>query len=259
MPAEQSLVDALVRARRDGRQIKGLMPHWRLASRDESIRTMLQVAQELRWPRLGWKIAATNDAMQRKLRTGEPVFGMTFSPFLSHAPAALAHGQLLDPIVECEFAFRLGHSPALASGRELAEADLLGAIESVHPCIEIAECRFSRHELPPPLFIQADGFASGRYVLGPPIGHWQALLERGVNVSVFRNGQLHSSGHSSDVMGHPLRPLVWLANALRRFGQQLLPGDLVCTGTCNILCPARAGDGFAVHYDGLPVLELRTY
>lgn len=258
MPAEQSLVDALVQARRTGRQIRELEPHWQLASRDEAIRTMLQVAQELGWPRLGWKIAATNEALQRKLRTDEPVFGMTFSPFLSHSPAALEHAQLLDPIVECEFAFRLGRSPVPATGVELTEADLLEAIESVHPCVEVAECRFARHELPPPLFIQADGFASGRYVLGSPIKHWRALLERGVDVAVFRNGVLHSSGHSSDVMGHPLRPLVWLANALRRFDLQLQSGDLVCTGSCNILCPARAGDSFAVHYEGLPVLRLST-
>lgn len=249
------LVEALAAARLQRRKIDTLAPHWILADEDAGIRTMLQVAERLGWPRLGWKIAGTNENMQRILGTQGPVFGMTFSTFLRASPAVVRHEELVDPIIECEFAFRIG--------RELPDkdgpydfGDLAAAVESVHPCIEIAECRFPREALPPARFGMADGFAGGWYILGDAIAQWQGQLAEGIGISLMRNGQLHSQGHSQDVMGHPLNSVVWLANTLRRFGHRLQAGDLVSSGTCNILCDAQPGDRFEALYSQGSRIEL---
>lgn len=254
----RSLVEALLTARKTGEQIDHLQDDWHLDSQGMAVETMLHVADQLGWERLGWKIAATNEELQRKLRTTEPVFGMTFKQFLMHSPASVLRASLLDPIIECEFAFKMSKSLPDKGDEAYVLEDLVQCIEWVAPCIEIAECRFNRRNLPSARFIQADGFASGRYVVGEPIEEWQLFLDNGVNVSLFRNDQLHSSGHSSDVMGHPLLPLLWLGQALKRVNRRLEPGDVVCTGSCNILCPAREGDQFTVHYEGLAPLKLST-
>jgi 2-keto-4-pentenoate hydratase len=142
--------------------------------------------------------------------------------------------------------------PEIDGWEYYAFADVVKTVSNVYPCIEIAECRFTHRRLPPAPFIQADGFASGHYVLGEPIADWRARLGGGVVVQLLKNGEPHSQGHSSDVMGHPLNPVVWLANALRRRGRRLEAGDLVSSGSCNILCKARAGDVFEARYAGLP-------
>ena len=185
------------------------------------------------------------------------MFGATFQRFLRHSPAQVVHQQLLDPVIECEFAFTLGRELP-AQEADYSFDDLAAAIGSVHTCVEIAECRFAHLALPPVPYIMADGFASGWYVLGEPVPDWQQAFLRGVRVQLLRNGEAHSQGSSMDVMGHPLQPLVWLANRLRRLGQPLRVGDMVSTGSCNILCRARAGDRFEAIYEGLGKIELHT-
>ena len=261
MKPEGDLIEALLQARLRGEQLEGIAPHWQLPTLADGVDVMLAVADRLQaqWPRLGWKIAATNADMQAKMRTREPVLGMTFERFLHASPARIAHADLLDPVIECEFAFRIGHGlPDKAGGEDLTEAEVLQAVTAVYPCIEVAECRFAFRQLPSAAFVQADGFASGHYVLGEAIANWQAVLQAGVAVQLFKNGQLHSQGHSSDVMGHPITPVVWLANALRRRGRRLEAGDLVSSGSCNILCRARPGDVFEARYTGLADVRLQT-
>ncbi len=261
MTPEGDLTEALLLARVRGEQLAGVAPDWQLPTLADGVQVMLAVADRLQtqWPRLGWKIAATNAEMQARMRTREPVLGMTFERFLHASPARIAHAGLLDPVIECEFAFRIGQAlPAKTNGEDLTEVDVLQTVTAAYPCIEVAECRFAFQQLPAASFIQADGFASGHYVLGEAIADWPAVLKPGVGVQLFKNGALHSQGHSSDVMGHPLTPVVWLANALNRLGRQLEAGDLVSSGSCDILCRARPGDVFEARYAGLPPVRLQT-
>ncbi len=252
-----SLVQALAHARASGEQIHALDPSWNLPDEDAGVRTMLAVADALAWPRLGWKIAATNVDLQKKLRTAGPVFGATFQRFLCTSPAQVERKRLLDPVIECEFAFTIDRAlPEQTADYQFD--DLAQVIRSVHTCVEIAECRFARASIPPVEYIMADGFASGWYVLGEPVHDWQRAFEHGVRVQLLRNGVAHSSGTSADVMGHPLLPLVWLANRLKRLGQPLKAGDMVSTGSCNILAAARAGDQFEAIYDGFGSIRLTT-
>lgn len=253
----RDVVAALAHARRTGTQIHGKAPEWDLADDAAGVQAMFAVADQLAWPRLGWKIAATHPDLQARLRTDGPVFGITYTRFLRMAPAVVSHRQLLDPVIECEFAFRIGRELATKEGDHDFQ-DLAAVVASVMPCIEIAECRFARGALPPPRYIMADGFASGWYVLGEPIADWQQKMANGIGVQLLRNGQPHSHGTSTDVMGHPLLSVVWLANALRRLGRRLEAGALVSSGSCNILCRAAQGDRFEARYDGCASVVLET-
>lgn len=253
----RDVVDALAHARRTGEQIRGCDPGWDLADDAAGVQAMFDVANQLKWPHLGWKIAATNPDLQVKLRTDGPVFGITYARFLRVTPAVVPHRELLDPVVECEFAFRIGRELPAKVG-EYEFDDLAAVVESVTPCIEIAECRFAHKSLPPPRYIMADGFASGWYVLSEPIADWQQRMAGGIRVQLLRNGVPHSQGMSTDVMGHPLLPVVWLANALRRLGRRLDAGALVSSGSCNILCRAGSGDRFEARYEGCASVVLET-
>jgi 2-keto-4-pentenoate hydratase len=42
-------------------------------------------------------------------------------------------------------------------------------------------------------------------------------------------------------MGDPLTPLLWLAEELRRWGQGLVAGETISTGSTTGMLPVRAG------------------
>src|SRR5690554_3748099 len=102
MSENNSLVDVLVDARLEARQVKTLDRTWKLRTEDEGYQTMFLVSERLGWQQAGWKIAATNLQVQQQLRTDSPVFGPIFQNHIVQSPAMIAYERLLSPIVECE-------------------------------------------------------------------------------------------------------------------------------------------------------------
>lgn len=245
----QRLADILIAARRDGRQVRDLPAELVPATHAEGYRINELVAQGLGWPPLGWKIAATTPVMQKRLRTDQPIYGRTYKRFESACPARFRHKDLHDPLVECEFFFRLGRSlpPRAAQYNSDEVAD---AVASVHAGVEIAECRFPIDALPPMPAILADGAASGRYVVGREIADWRSRDLASMQVEIAVNGTVRRTGTGADVMGHPLAPLVWLANSRAAWGDGLAAGELVSTGTATGMLLARPGDRMVATFDG---------
>jgi len=252
---QHTLVRLLVEARRTGRQITGLPAELVPASHDEAYAINALVAAGLGWPQLGWKIAATTPEMQARLRTDRPIYGRTFQRFATTTPAVLRHAELLDPLIECEFFFRLGTDlPPRATPYDSDE--VARAVAAVHAGVEIAECRFPVGDLPPVPAVLADGAASGRYVIGPEIVDWQDVDLAAMPVTLEVDGRVRRSGHGRDVMGHPLRPLVWLANERARLGDGLAAGALVSTGTATGMLLAQAGTRMTARFGGDVALEI---
>jgi 2-keto-4-pentenoate hydratase len=66
------------------------------------------------------------------------------------------------------------------------------------------------------------------------------------------NGVELDRGKGSDVLGHPLNAVVWLAQDLARGGRTLKPGDLISLGSFSKLLPPKPGLAVEVQYLGLP-------
>lgn len=253
--AGQRLADLLIAARRDGRQVRGLEPHLVPATADEAYAVNERVVRGLGWAPLGWKIAATTPVMQQRLRSNEPIYGRTYRRFELASPAHVAFADLLDPLVECEFFFRLGDAlPPRA--KPYSSGEVASAVAGVHAGIEIAECRFPLDELPPVPAILADGAASGRYVVGSEIKDWRKLNLAAMPVALVVNGAPRRTGSGAEVMGDPLAPLVWLANRRSAWGDGLAAGELVSTGTATGMLLAKAGDRMIADFDGVPSVEV---
>lgn len=238
----EALAQLLARLRRERRQQSGLDPTLVPADADAAYRTAARVAELLGWPVAGWKIAANGAAMQRRLRATEPILGRVFAPFLVQDGATLEHGGLLHPIVECEYAVRLGAGlPPRAMPYTMEE--IAGAVASIHPAIEVAECRFVHDDAFPPLpAVLADGAGSGSLVLGAPIADWCRRDIAGEAVALRVDGIERRRGTAGEAVEHPLVPLTWLANRLSRLGTGLRAGEVVSTGTCTGMLLARAGE-----------------
>lgn len=253
--AAAELARLLADARRAGRQIDRLALTLVPATHDAAYAVNALVAAELGWAPLGWKIAATTPEMQRRLRTLVPIYGRTFRRFAVDAPARLVHAELLDPLVECEFFFRLAR-PLPARTAPYTADEVAEAVGAVHAGIEVAECRFPLAALPPVPAVLADGAASGRYVIGPEIADWRRRDLAAMPVALEAGGVVRRSGHGRDVMGDPLAPLVWLANERARHGDGLAAGALVSTGTATGMLLAKAGDRMVARFGATIAIDL---
>ena len=236
-PAQAALADLLAAARRDGRQIAGLDPGLVPATPDAGYAVNRQVARQLGWETLGWKIAGTAPLTRDKLRLDAPIYGRTYRRFAVASPARFVVADLLDPLLECEFFVTLRHDlPPRDAPWTMAE--VRAAIGTVQAGIEVAECRFPNAALPPLPAILADGSASGRYVFGDAVPSWRDGLAS-VAVTLEADGVVRRRGSGADVMGDPLRPLLWLAEELRRWGEGLRAGETISTGSTTGMLPVR--------------------
>lgn len=236
---QEQLADLLAAARRDTRQLDGLAAHLLPAGIEEAYATNGMVAARLGWEPLGWKIAGTTPAMREKLRVNDPIYGRTYRRFAARSPSRIAHADLLDPLVECEFFVTLGRGlPPRDTAWTMAE--ITDAVATVHAGIEVAECRFPMARLPPLPAILADGSASGRYVYGDEISAWRGRIAA-MPVVLEVDGTRRRAGSGADVMGDPLAPLLWLAEQRRRLGEGLRDGEMISTGSTTGMFPVRAG------------------
>ena len=173
LSAQRELAVLLATLRRDGRQPSGLDA--RLVPPDQATAygVAARVAEELGWTVGGWKIAAMKAEMQKALRTDQPIYGRVFAPFVKPSPVTVVHAKLASPIPEVEYQARLG-ADLPPRAKPYAVEEVADSVASLHPGLELAECRFIHDQAFPPLpAILADGAGSGTIVYGPAIDGWR--------------------------------------------------------------------------------------
>jgi 2-keto-4-pentenoate hydratase len=72
------------------------------------------------------------------------------------------------------------------------------------------------------------------------------------------NGEVVGEGHGSDVMGHPLEPVAWLANTLAKRGKSLSSGMIILTGSFAPPVFLKSGDSASVSIAGLGEAHLEV-
>lgn len=251
------LAELLSVLRRDGRQQSGLDPRLVPADKAAAYRTAATVEKRLGWSIGGWKIAAMKAEMQAALRTDSPIYGRVYAQFLHQSPFTFETVRLLHPVAEAEYMARLSVDLPPRNA-PYGQDEVSAAVGSLHPGLEIAECRFSQDAAFPPLSaVLADGSGSGSLVMGPAIEDWRTANIPGQRVSLCVNGKERRHGSAGAALDHPLVPLTWLANELSRTGIGLKAGQVVSTGTCSGMILARAGETHVADFGPFGQVEAR--
>jgi 2-oxo-3-hexenedioate decarboxylase/2-keto-4-pentenoate hydratase len=200
----------------------------------------------------GYKIGLTTPVMQKLCGVDEPCYGAIFAREVHHDRAELAAADYCRLGVETEIAFQLGDD--LPQGRP--PSAIGAAVESCMAAIELIEDLHCDYKQLDAVAMVAGNVWNAGVVLGAPVTDWRTrdLARSAARLSI--NGQEIGSGNGSDVMGHPLNALAWLAEKLAAAGTPLQRGMIVMTGSMVPIRYPAAGDRVLVEVSGLGAAEL---
>lgn len=232
-----------------------LLSHWRAGTKCETMPEALRPADRREAyamqallerssaaPLFGWKIAATSKAGQAHIGVEGPLAGRVLAErVLPHGATTSLAGNAMR-VAELEFAFRMARDlpPRPAPYRQ---DDVLDAVASLHPAIEIPDSRFADFVAAGGVQLVADNACAHEIVLGESTGaDW-----RGLDLAAYRPvaripGRPDQIGLGANVLGDPRFALTWLVNELSGLGVTLKAGEVVTTGTCVTPIAIAPGD-----------------
>ena len=254
LAAQRALARLLASLRRDGRQQSGLDARLVPPDKATAYRVAGLVAEELDWTVGGWKIAAMKEEMQKALRTDSPIYGRVF--FIEPTPFTVRHAELASPNPEVEYQAKFG-TDLPPRDKPYTVEEVTDAVASLHPGLELAECRFIHDAAFPPLpAILADGAGSGTIVYGPAIADWKTRDIPRQEATLSSNGRLRRRGTAAAALDHPMVPLTWLANELSRTGVGMKAGQMVSTGTLTGMLAPKPGEDYVADFGAFGSVKL---
>ena len=178
---------------------------------------------------VGHKIGCTTPVMQNYLGITSPCSGGIYDSMTYDREGVYNFQDLIHPGVECEIAVRIG-SDILCSSAPYDLASLKTKIDCVMASIEVVDDRWDDYKtIGTPSLIADDFFGLGA-VFGSPVMLYGLDLTKICGFMTV-NGNPVGSGRGSDIMGHPLNALTWLANSLAARGLDIRAGAYVSLGS----------------------------
>jgi len=234
----------------------------RPSSRAEGYAVQAEVARLSGQPAVGWKIAATSAAGQKHINVDGPLAGRLLADRVFVAGTQEANSIDLGPnllrVVEAEFTFRMARAlPARNSATGAYTADeVVAAVASLHLAIEIPDCRMTDFVNVGAPSLIADLACASWWIVGDAVTvDWRSIDLAAHRVTAYKAGAVAgvdaavaAEGIGSNVLGDPRLALTWLANELCVYGDGLLAGNYVTTGTCVVPVPCAPGDSFLMDF-----------
>lgn len=180
---------------------------------------------------VGHKVGCTTPVMQAYMQIDAPCSGGIFANTVAvghHRMNAVDYQKIG---VECEIAVRLATDLDADANGTVTHAMAINAIATCMAAIEIVEDRYVDYRsLTTPVLI-ADDFFNAGCVLGAACDDFDPGKLDTVTAVMEVNGEAVGDGRGSDVLGHPLSSLCWLAEQRASRGQPLRAGEFVLLGS----------------------------
>ena len=186
---------------------------------------------------VGYKAGLTNPAVQKRFNTDQPVWGALYSAMILNSGVTLDAGFGSRPLYEADLLVRVKDK---AINDAATPAQVLAQVDQVIPFIELPDLMVETPAKINGAVLSALNVGTRLGVQGAPLlvpadaaGQARLLDQlRDMNVRlVDGQGAALGGGKGSDVLGHPLNAVVWLAKALKAQGLSLQPGQVVSLGS----------------------------
>ncbi|HEX5598905.1 MAG TPA: fumarylacetoacetate hydrolase family protein [Micromonosporaceae bacterium] len=212
----------------------------------------VQQAQVRRWVAdgrrpVGAKIGLTSRVVQESLGVHQPDFGVLLADMAVPDGAEIDLGRLLQPRVEAEVAFVLGHDLPF---EEVTVADVIHATDHLLPALEIVDSRVTDWDISI-VDTVADNASAGLFVLGNTPRRLVDVDLRLCGMVLEQAGEPVSVGAGAACLGNPLHAVAWLAVTLARAGNPLRAGDVVLSGALGPMVPVTPGGAYEARISGL--------
>jgi 2-keto-4-pentenoate hydratase len=205
----------------------------------------------------GFKIGATGKRMQDYLGIATPIAGFMQARDIHRGHAELRFAGFIRPAVECEVAVRLAHDlPPGPCSLEQA----LAAVDEFFAAAEIVENRYADDltDIGTPTIL-----ADQMYHCAAVIGDGHGIDWRGQDIGALRgrictDTGIADEGIATDLLGHPLNGLAWLAGSAEAaaFGG-LKAGQVVMLGSVTPPLWLTAPATVTVSFPPFPAVTVR--
>lgn len=191
----------------------------------------------------GWKVGAKGPDM-------DPACAPMPATLIRAAPCSIAPPLVGKAGIEAEI--------AVCFKRDLPRRDtaytrdeVIAAIGSIHPAIEIVNYRFADVAAQPPLAVAADALGNGGFLYGEGRTDAIEIDQTRQPVTLTINGERAVERVGGNAAGDIFRLLTWLANHVARRSEGLRAGQFVTTGTCTGLIYVGVGAEVTADFPGL--------
>jgi 2-keto-4-pentenoate hydratase len=244
-PILSGLTARLLEARRSGSVIR-VAPEELPASESDAYAVQRAVARTL-GPIGGWKVGAAGpDAAPN----AAPLPASGILP----EPAQLSPAYT-DRLVEAEIAFRIGRDLPPRDAAYTRD-DVLAAIESCHPVIEVVQWRIADWRQASATLKLADGIGHGALVVGEAVPGWQEIDFAGLAMRQEIGGAAPQQGVGNPA-GDMIRLIAWLADEGAVWAGGLKAGQIVTCGSWTGVTEAGPNVPVVVSFAGLAPVRLR--
>jgi 2-keto-4-pentenoate hydratase len=201
----------------------------------------------------GYKAALTSAQARESFGVGEPVRGTLFAHMLHPNDALLSPRAGARLMVEGDLVIRVGSE---LINRASSAMEMLSYVDAVIPFLEVPDLVYDPSVALSGAGIAAINAGARAGVLGEavPITNTTEWYHRlgAVRVEIRDgSGRVVAEGHGSNLMGHPLKSVLWLRDSLAEDGIRLYPGDLLSLGSMTRLLKVEPGGEYTALYHGL--------
>lgn len=217
------ITDILLDARRESRPIPSLPPELLPANMEEVY--AIQDAVAAPFGEIGgWKIGAPNPE-------ATPMFCPMPAAWMAPSGSVLSGPRWQYRGLEAEIAFLVGQDLPPRPENPYTREEVLGAMASCHPVLEVLETAFTDPAIVPREAMLADLQMHGGFVYGPAYPGWRFVDFNKENVTLIVDSVVRAERTGSNTSGDLLKLLPWLANegAARTGG--LRKGQWITTGS----------------------------
>ena len=240
------IADRLLEARREHRQISLPVDDTPPPGRDIAFAIQDRVTAAL-GPVGGWKVGADNAAATP---TAAPLPASLVVRSGTRFPAGSFKGLGL----EAEIAFRLA-TDLPARERPYSREEIVAAIESVKPVIEIVDSRWAGWPRVDKSWQLADHQSNGALVYGVGKPDWHGIDFAIQPAKLTVNDRIVAETLGCERAGDLFRLVTWLANHATARTGGLKAGQIITTGSCTGLSFANPGARIRASFPGIGEVE----